>query len=146
MPRAKELFRWAMAGRWLAAWAAVSGCAPQINFDAESGAEEGQAGNVVAGAGAQSVACAELQTVVLDALATHCYQCHGGNGLTSELGDITDLQAMVDRGAIVPGQSTESRLVQTMAPDDVNPMPPIGAGSVPAEQVTAVASWVDTCL
>ncbi len=79
-------------------------------------------------------------------LAERCYACHGAGASNLFAGLRVDSKAGLLRGgdsgpAIVPRDSAGSLLLRALRGEAKTPMPP--TGRLPAEQIEAIAAWVD---
>ncbi|MCU0687653.1 MAG: hypothetical protein MUF34_36320, partial [Polyangiaceae bacterium] len=83
----------------------------------------------------------ELSTEVTRIFGAHCAPCHAGRKgiVLGDFDDIYDVEAMVERGIIVPGKAELSRLSQLVA---VDLMPPAVYGAVldPSDPTQAIKS------
>jgi len=75
---------------------------------------------------------------------THCYRCHGQNGANEGgLNYVADLQQLVGRRKVTPGDAGKSRLLKRMLDAD-DPMPPAEEKQRPsAADVAAVRAWIE---
>ncbi len=93
-----------------------------------------------------SLCCVAQPTGVLAILKKNCYACHGQamqqSGLRLDDGRLA-LQGGYSGAAIVPGKSDESPLLHRIRGDKGVPAMPPGGRKLSAEDVAAVAKWID---
>lgn len=80
-------------------------------------------------------------------LAEHCYECHGPTQQESNFRlDVRDRALSTadwGRPAIIPGNATESLLIQFVSGEGKVQMPPEGHSPLTAEQVEQLRNWID---
>jgi tetratricopeptide (TPR) repeat protein/mono/diheme cytochrome c family protein len=86
----------------------------------------------------------ELATSVQAIFKANCYRCHGQNGANEGgLNYVADLQQLVNRRKVVPGDPAKSRLLRRMLDAD-DPMPPAEEKQRPsAADITLVKAWIE---
>jgi tetratricopeptide (TPR) repeat protein len=87
---------------------------------------------------------ATLARKAQDVLRTHCYRCHGQNGVAEGgLNYVTDLGKMVTRDKVVPGDARRSRIYKRLVSTD-NPMPPDDEKARPSTaDVALIKQWIE---
>ncbi|MCI0684738.1 MAG: tetratricopeptide repeat protein [Gemmataceae bacterium] len=75
---------------------------------------------------------------------THCYRCHGQNGANEGgLNYVADLQQLVGRRKVMPGNPAKSRLLKRMLDAD-DPMPPAEEKQRPsAADIATIRAWIE---
>lgn len=87
-----------------------------------------------------------FETKVRPLLVEHCYECHGPEASPIEGGlSLSSRKAMIAGGdtgpAIIPGQSHESLLLQSINYEGIYEMPP--DTKLADEQIETIAKWID---
>lgn len=105
----------------------------------ESGSETGGGDSVPTGDD-----CGELQEVAIGVLDVNCAGCHNPDANTAGFGFVTDIDALIVSGKIVPGDAGASPLLRRI---DDGSMPPPTAPSFPSGgDVQLLEEWIDECL
>lgn len=109
-----------------------------------AGSSEGEASG--GAEGAEELECEQLEAATLAVLEGNCAKCHGPS--SSALGSIdyvTDLNALIENGKIVPGAPADSPITRRMRSEDA-PMPPSSETTRPSSaDITLVEAWVERC-
>lgn len=88
---------------------------------------------------------AGIENAAREVLSDHCFRCHGSEKTSGKL-DLRSIESMLAGGlrgpAIVPGNASESHLVQFTRPGAKPHMPP-GKQQLEDQQIEALAAWVD---
>lgn len=110
---------------------------PQPSTDESGGWEEDDDGG-----GGQE--CAASEAAARAMLTTYCAGCHApGTNAATDFENVTDLEALVADGRIVPGDSGSSPLWLRI---DSGQMPPPSAPTFPsAQEAEALREWIDGC-
>jgi tetratricopeptide (TPR) repeat protein len=92
---------------------------------------------------ADSAESAELARKASAVLRSHCYRCHGQDGVAEGgLNYIVDLKKLVQRNKIVPGNAARSRIFKRLTSTD-NPMPPDDEKVRPGkDEVGVIEQWI----
>ena len=84
---------------------------------------------------------------VLPILSDNCFKCHGPDekARRADLRLDTKADALTKDGPIVPGKSTESRLIQRIVSTDADEMmpPPKSNKKLKPEQIATLKKWID---
>jgi len=84
-----------------------------------------------------------LASAVADILSLRCGTCHDGGRADGGLGQVHDLAQLITAGAIVPGSSATSPLVQVLTDGSMPPVTPHNAPPLSSGEVALVARFVD---
>lgn len=81
---------------------------------------------------------------VHDILKTHCYRCHGQDGVVEGgLNYILDFKALVARKKVIPGEPGQSRLYRRLTTPK-NPMPPHDEKVRPSPaEIAVIKQWIE---
>ncbi|MCY1069103.1 hypothetical protein OV090_30465 [Nannocystis sp. RBIL2] len=104
-------------------------------------------GSSTGGDGEQGEAnCGELSAQTLNILDKNCKQCHGADSAAlGSINYITNLDALISNGKVVPGEPNNSAIYRRMAATML-PMPPEGQEPRPTEDdIRAVEQWIGEC-
>ena len=76
-------------------------------------------------------------------LKNNCYRCHGQDGANEGgFNYVTDLRQLVNRGRVVPGDPTKSKIIKRITNVD-DPMPPMEEKVRPnPEEITLLKNWI----
>jgi tetratricopeptide (TPR) repeat protein len=87
---------------------------------------------------------AEIAKKAGDILKVNCHRCHGHDGANEGgFNYVLDRGQLVNRGKIVPGNATKSRLVKRLT-SDADPMPPEDEKVRPSEaDIALIKMWID---
>ncbi|MDC0669063.1 c-type cytochrome domain-containing protein [Nannocystis radixulma] len=90
--------------------------------------------------------CGELSAKMLDILDVNCAKCHGPDSAAlGSINYITNLDALISNGKVVPGEPNNSALYRRMAAE-MAPMPPDSETQRPSEDdIRAVEQWIGEC-
>lgn len=86
-----------------------------------------------------------FKSQVREILIQHCVDCHGGDQVESGF-DLATRKGLIRGGAhgpaIVPGKSADSNVVRFISHRQ-RPFMPEGGDKLPADQIAAIARWID---
>ncbi len=91
--------------------------------------------------------CEDTVKQTLSILETNCAKCHGGSAAQPQgsINYITDLDALIKEGKVIPGKPEESRIYVRMSATE-SPMPPMGETQRPGpDDITTVERWIADC-
>ncbi|MDC0719248.1 c-type cytochrome domain-containing protein [Nannocystis bainbridge] len=90
--------------------------------------------------------CGELSAQTVNILDKNCKQCHGADSAAlGSINYITNLDALISNGKVVPGEPNNSAIYRRMAAT-MAPMPPEGQEPRPTEDdIRAVEQWIGEC-
>ncbi|MDC0674623.1 c-type cytochrome domain-containing protein [Nannocystis radixulma] len=90
--------------------------------------------------------CGELSAKTLDILDVNCSKCHGPDSAAlGSINYITNLDALISNGKVVPGEPNNSALYRRMSAE-MAPMPPESETQRPSEDdIRAVEQWIGEC-
>ncbi len=88
--------------------------------------------------------CEDLQTASIEVLERYCSGCHNPEANTAGFGFVTDVDALIVSGRVVPGDSDSSPIIARI---DNGTMPPPTAPQFPVNgDVEVLRTWIDDCL
>ncbi|MDC0668113.1 c-type cytochrome domain-containing protein [Nannocystis radixulma] len=121
---------------------AASGCATGAPLDGGA-ADTDELGSTTAVEPELPDAPAPLPEEARAVFASYCVDCHGPDSPGSgNIRIIDDLAAIVERGLVVAGDATASKIYQRLT-DEANPMPPAGVAARPsAADIELVRRWI----
>ncbi|PCC70533.1 Planctomycete cytochrome C [Nannocystis exedens] len=101
------------------------------------GGTDGQAGDAN---------CGELSAKTIEILDVNCDKCHGPDSAAlGSINYITNLDALISNGKVVPGEPTNSALYRRMSAT-MAPMPPESETQRPsADDLRVVEQWIGEC-
>lgn len=78
-------------------------------------------------------------------LKAHCVECHGGRRHEGDF-SMNSRESILDGGAIVPGNSAGSHLIELVTSDDKDERMPKEKPPLPAEDIQTLREWIDAGL
>ncbi|MBZ5708923.1 c-type cytochrome domain-containing protein [Nannocystis pusilla] len=91
--------------------------------------------------------CSESSPATLKILTDNCAKCHGGSAPqpAGSINYITNLDALIKEGKVVPGRPEDSRVFLRMI-DENSPMPPAAETQRPTDtDIAVVERWISEC-
>ncbi|HYF00085.1 MAG TPA: PSD1 and planctomycete cytochrome C domain-containing protein [Planctomycetota bacterium] len=98
--------------------------------------------DVDAGAASRNDEAVDYLRDVKPVLKERCYACHGALKQKGKL-RVDTVAAMLKGGAVLPGDSSRSPLVQRMLEPDPDVRMPFEGAVVPAREVARIKAWID---
>lgn len=80
----------------------------------------------------------ELESAALKVIAQNCSSCHGPTSASGGIGNLLDVEYLLNSGLVLPGNSGGSRLTRSMAQGS---MPPANPMATPEIQI--IKDWID---
>lgn len=117
--------------------------------DDDSGRDDGRDESGVGDEGPEdpppsSDECEDLQQASVDVLDSYCSGCHNPDANTAGFGFVTDVDALIISGRIVPGDASGSPLMTRI---ENGSMPPPTAPAFPSDgDIGVLRAWIDQCL
>lgn len=93
--------------------------------------------------GAQTFVCQKAENDSLLILEKRCRVCHGPHSNLGNFGYVTDVEQLIERGLLVPGEPESSILYNQMATDQ---MPPSTAEPLQPQELSLIHDWIHDCL
>lgn len=81
----------------------------------------------------------ELESAALKVIETKCSSCHGLNAFSGGVGNLTSIEYLLKSNLIVPGNSTQGRLIQTIEEGSM----PTNGTTVTDLELNIIKNWID---
>ncbi|HVT30750.1 MAG TPA: PSD1 and planctomycete cytochrome C domain-containing protein [Lacipirellulaceae bacterium] len=101
----------------------------------------------LAGAGNQSAragvpAKVDFAHTIVPILQSHCVECHGGRRHKGDF-SINTRESILQAGAVEPGKSADSELIDLVTSDDADERMPKGKPPLSAGEIQSLRDWID---
>lgn len=89
----------------------------------------------------QAAECTELRAATEGLLRKHCAECHDNGKTQGSLGQISDLDRLIETGVITRGKSEGSVLFGKVERGEM----PLGGAPLTGDELAVLAGWIDVC-
>ena len=91
---------------------------------------------------AGEIAPADFAHHVVPILKAHCVECHGGHRHEGDF-SMNTRESLLGDGAVVPGKSSDSQLIDLVTSDDPDERMPKKKAPLSAEEIKTLREWID---